>query len=283
MSSAPRSIVIASRSRPEHHGPAVRDPRGIGREPTAGDRGQQRPVADQVGVSADRRGEMAVARRLEPGVTEVARVVVGLLQSPQHEARQPSPTVSVPRHPVVDQLRSLADEVRRLPGASARPAEPVASARRARRAARSAARRPSTRAARGPDRASARGATRAAPRPARWRRSSDARSAGGIRSARTESMATTFPASSNSNSGSEESSTSAARRARLASSAAAAATGGGERLSPRLGRAGSSPRTRGRPGRSRAAHPSGSPSGRTRPACTCSPTIVISTVTVSRS
>ena len=52
------------------------------------DRRQQRSVADQVRVAADRRGEVAVAGELQARVPEVARVVVGLLQRPQHEPVQ---------------------------------------------------------------------------------------------------------------------------------------------------------------------------------------------------
>ena len=49
---------------------------------------QERPVADQVTVTADRRREVAVGRAPEPRVAEVARVVAGALEGTQDEARK---------------------------------------------------------------------------------------------------------------------------------------------------------------------------------------------------
>ena len=49
---------------------------------------QQRAVHDEVGVAADRRGEVAVRRAREARVAEVARVVAGLLERAQDERRE---------------------------------------------------------------------------------------------------------------------------------------------------------------------------------------------------
>ena len=49
---------------------------------------QEGPVDDEVGVAADRRGEMAVGRAREPRVAEVARVVARLLERAQDEGRE---------------------------------------------------------------------------------------------------------------------------------------------------------------------------------------------------
>ena len=52
--------------------PPPRAARRAARSSPAADRRQQRAVADEVGVAADRRGEVAVARRAQAGVAEVA-------------------------------------------------------------------------------------------------------------------------------------------------------------------------------------------------------------------
>ena len=109
-SSASRSIVIASRSRLEVHGAALatHEASGVGSPAIAL---EQRPMADEVRVASDRRGEMAVVGQRQPRVAAVARVVVGLLERPQHQAgqcaaapagpsrpsRPPSPTPPPPR------------------------------------------------------------------------------------------------------------------------------------------------------------------------------------------
>ena len=54
----------------------------------AADGGQQRAVADEVRVAADRRREVAVARRAQAGVAEVLRRVARLLERAQHERRR---------------------------------------------------------------------------------------------------------------------------------------------------------------------------------------------------
>ena len=85
MSSAERSICIAARSgllRPlarlvERVARGARRRRRRARRAARG--------GNQVGVAPDRRGEVAVALALEPGVAEVARRVVGLLERPQHQ------------------------------------------------------------------------------------------------------------------------------------------------------------------------------------------------------
>ncbi len=53
--------------------------------------GKQRPVDDEVGVAADRRGEVAVGGARETGVAEVARVVARLLERAQDERRERLP------------------------------------------------------------------------------------------------------------------------------------------------------------------------------------------------
>ena len=71
MSSASRSIRIASRSASDECVAGlvelVRARRGV----VDAERRQQRAVRDEVGVAPDRRGEVAVVRRLQPGVAEV--------------------------------------------------------------------------------------------------------------------------------------------------------------------------------------------------------------------
>src|SRR5829696_3749693 len=52
------------------------------------DRRQQRAVTHEVGVAPDRRGEMAVVRRPQPGVPEVVGAVARLLERPQDQRRQ---------------------------------------------------------------------------------------------------------------------------------------------------------------------------------------------------
>ena len=61
----------------------------------AADRRQQRAVADEVRVAADRRGEVAVVRRARgPAWPRLRGVVAGLLERAQHEAAQPEPAVA---------------------------------------------------------------------------------------------------------------------------------------------------------------------------------------------
>ena len=111
MSSASRSIVIASRSRSEVHSPSSPSSpaRGARSPPPSAD--EQRAVADEVGVAADRRGEVAVARRAQAGVAEVARRVVGLLERAQDERAEREP--AAPGAPHVSARRSLRDRRRR--------------------------------------------------------------------------------------------------------------------------------------------------------------------------
>ena len=56
---------------PSVHSPASIEPRAVVRLLPRPDRAEQRAVADDVGVAADRRGEVAVARRAEAGVADV--------------------------------------------------------------------------------------------------------------------------------------------------------------------------------------------------------------------
>ncbi len=89
-------------------------------------------MAHQVGVTADRRGEVAVARGPQPGVAEVAGRVVRLAQRPQQQrAQRRAPTRGgrsrVARlgagdgalHVRLHQARGLAEHVRRLRGGHA--------------------------------------------------------------------------------------------------------------------------------------------------------------------
>ena len=161
--------------------PGVRHPRGLRRR-LAGDRRQQPAVADQVRVAPDRRGEVAVARRRQPGVAEVARVVVGLLERAQHQAGQRPAAAPGPRAPS-RRPAPTPRRPRRPPAGGSCARGPAGSARPAMRADRSAAPPPARRAARARGTASGScGLTETGP-PARWRRSSGARSAGGTRSA----------------------------------------------------------------------------------------------------
>ncbi len=73
-------------------------------------------MADEVRVAADGRREVAVARRLQPGVAEVRRRVAGLLERAQDERREGQAAVPGAAHVLVDQHRALRDDVRRLRG-----------------------------------------------------------------------------------------------------------------------------------------------------------------------
>ena len=172
-------VALAHRA-PLARGLHVRGPRRV----LAGaDRGQQRAVADQVRVAADRRGEVAVARRAQPGVADVLRGVVRLLERAQDERGQRGAPVAAAADLLVDEAGDLGDEVgallrrhrlrqRRRRDVERRELvdEPLDAAR--------------ARAARARGRAPAAGASRAASRPPRWPRSSGARSAGATPSAR---------------------------------------------------------------------------------------------------
>ena len=107
-------MSTASRSRSEHHWPSSPTADGGDARLARADRRQQRAVADEVRVAADRRGEMAVARRAQPGVAEVARRVVGLLERAQDERAERAPAASAGAHVAFDELRDLADEAPRL-------------------------------------------------------------------------------------------------------------------------------------------------------------------------
>ena len=87
MSSASCSICAASRSLVEIDSASSAQVAGD-RVVAGADLAQQRAVDDEVGVAADRRGEVAVGGAREPGVAEVARVVARLLERAQDEARE---------------------------------------------------------------------------------------------------------------------------------------------------------------------------------------------------
>ena len=80
------------------------------------DRGQQRAVADQVRVAADRRGEVAVARRAQPGVPDVLRGVVGLLERAQDQRGQRGAPVAAAVDLLVDEVGDVGDEIGALLG-----------------------------------------------------------------------------------------------------------------------------------------------------------------------
>ena len=146
-------------------------------------------MADDVGIAADRRREVAVVRGLQPGVAEIARVVVGLLERAQHEAGQRPAAAALGRDPLVEELRGLAHDLGRLLGRHVPARARRGRARRARPAARPGAPPRCRRDARGRGTGwDCAGAPGTQP-PARWRRSSGARSGGGTRSARTAVMA----------------------------------------------------------------------------------------------
>ena len=113
---------------------------------------QQRAVDDQVGVAADRRGEVRVRRAREARVAEVARVVARLLERAQHERRERLRA----RAPTARRTRRSATRSRRRaspPAAASSARAPAASARRGRRASRAGARPTAGRAARARGRA----------------------------------------------------------------------------------------------------------------------------------
>ena len=87
MSSARYSISAASRSRAEVCSASSARSSGTGSSPDA-ELAQQRAVDDEVGVAADRRGEVAVRGAREARVAEVPRVVARLLERAQHERRE---------------------------------------------------------------------------------------------------------------------------------------------------------------------------------------------------
>ena len=71
-------------------------------------------MADQVRVAPDRRREVAVARRLQPVVADVARRVVRLLERSQHERGERRAAAPGAAHVRVDQPRDLAHQIARL-------------------------------------------------------------------------------------------------------------------------------------------------------------------------
>ena len=87
MSSARYSICAASRSRAEVCSASSGRSSGDGIVAEA-ELAEQRAVDDEVGVAADRRGEVAVRRAREAGVAEVPWVVARLLERAQDERRE---------------------------------------------------------------------------------------------------------------------------------------------------------------------------------------------------
>src|SRR4051812_49347883 len=88
---------------------------GAGRVVAAGDGAEQRAVADEVGVAPDRRGEVAVGRRVQARVALVLRRVARLLERAQDQRRQPEPAAAAAAtHLVGDQARRGGDDVGRL-------------------------------------------------------------------------------------------------------------------------------------------------------------------------
>ena len=132
---------------------ARRDRSGSGSSPCA-ELAQERAVDDEVGVAADRRGEVRVRGAREAGVAEVARVVVRLLQRAQDErGKRLLPRPALRTYSVT---RSLASAARRA-ASDGRHALALRDGRRRHlevgRASRAGARRPAARAARGRGRA----------------------------------------------------------------------------------------------------------------------------------
>ena len=175
MSSARYSSCAASRSRAEVCSASSPRSSGTGSSPSA-ELAQQRAVDDEIGVAADRRGEVAVRRAREPRVAEVARVVARLLERAQDERRERLPPAARLLDVLGDPLRDLARELRRrlrrerLGHGRRRDAEVG-------RASRAAARSPAGRAARGRGRAPRGCGRRGTPRRARSRGSSAPRRA----------------------------------------------------------------------------------------------------------
>ena len=250
-----RSIVIASRSRIEHHSPAASMSEARGGLLARADRRQQRAVADQVGVAADRRGEVAVARRAQAGVADVLGRVVRLLERAQHERRERRAAVAAAARP--RGRRGARSRRSRRPPAAASSGSGSGGVGTSSEASWSTRR--STRAGLGPlvhaveRRQLARLQQRR--RPPRWRRSSGARSAGATPSARSTRSSVTWPSRDERELGLGGLHARARRAARAPScSAAAHAPRGGERLGPR--------RLRRAPRRRRSGRPAGSPAAR---------------------
>ncbi len=174
----PRRLALALAAVPGHlarlGGPRRLLPLAQGR--------QQRPVHEQVGVAADRRGEVTVGGAAQSGVAAVAVAVGGLHQGAEHERCIRLAAMSAPRRLLDHQPARLGGD---LPGLTRgqRPAAAAGSARRAPAAARPVARSAADRAGRGRGRRRAPACARAAGRPVRWRGSSGARSGGGTPSA----------------------------------------------------------------------------------------------------
>src|SRR5262249_58431091 len=78
---------------------------------------EERTVDDEVGIAADRRGEVTVGRARKPGVAEVGGVVASLLERAQHESgeRRPSPAglLDVLGHTARDRAGQLGGDLRR--------------------------------------------------------------------------------------------------------------------------------------------------------------------------
>ena len=129
---------------------------------------EQRAVHDEIGIAADRRGEVRVRRAREAGVPEVPRVVARLLERPQDERRERLAAAARLFGVLADAPRDLARRARRLLRCQCAPA-PAASARRGRSASRAGARPPAGRAARARGTAPRAGGRRGTRRRARSR------------------------------------------------------------------------------------------------------------------
>ena len=88
----------------------VRPRRGLPRA----DRAEQCAMGDDVRVAPDRRREVAIARRLQAGVTDVPRCVVRLLERAQDERGESAAAVARAADVLVDEDRALGDDVRCL-------------------------------------------------------------------------------------------------------------------------------------------------------------------------
>ena len=153
-SSPVRSALAESRSRSEQCTAASAMQLGAGRVLLGADQRQQRPVGDQVGVAADRRGEVGVGGAAEAGVAEVRLAVVGLLHGSEHERCIRLAAVAAPLR-LARRRGGWPRPRSRRPGWARCAWAAAASGSPARRAAPAAARSARGRAARAPGRASA--------------------------------------------------------------------------------------------------------------------------------
>ena len=81
--------------------------RGLRAVITKSKRGEDRPVADDVGVAANRRGEVAVVLKPQAAVAKWLSVVPSLLKGTQHERADPEAPALLLAGPVLNEHRRL--------------------------------------------------------------------------------------------------------------------------------------------------------------------------------